>query len=198
MLHKIPVDPKLLQQVLLALEQPRQQQGWYSRACSDEQTAKALRETLEEQHEPMDFISLLHEAEEIVQEKPTWKRFIEGTPLENDIAVWMAVFAQDVARRSTEGYTSTQSAQPLSDEQIEEIENECYYHVEHGVQLDTKLFAKRVLAAQLSTEPAAWRTFDGEGGYSYRPYYENEHYLEYWNNLNPRHIGWVEPLYTKL
>ena len=52
------------------------------------------------QQEPVDFTSLLREAEEIVQSKPTWKRFIDGTPLSNDIAVWMAVFAQDVARRN--------------------------------------------------------------------------------------------------
>jgi hypothetical protein len=51
--------------------------------------------------EPVDFASLLREAEEIVQSKPTWKRFIDGTPLANDIAVWMAVFAQDVARRTS-------------------------------------------------------------------------------------------------
>ena len=53
------------------------------------------------EQEPVDFASLLREAEEIVQSKPTWKRFIDGTPLTNDIAVWMAVFAQDVARRTT-------------------------------------------------------------------------------------------------
>jgi hypothetical protein len=62
-----------------------------------------LRQALEQpaQQEPVDFTSLLREAEEIVQGKPTWKRFIDGTPLSNDIAVWMAVFAQDVARRTT-------------------------------------------------------------------------------------------------
>ena len=53
------------------------------------------------QQEPVDFASLLREAEEIVREKPTWKRFIDGTPLANDIAVWMTVFAQDVARRAS-------------------------------------------------------------------------------------------------
>ena len=53
------------------------------------------------QQEPVDFSSLLREAEEIVQKKPIWKRFIDGTPLSNDIAVWMTVFAQDVARRTS-------------------------------------------------------------------------------------------------
>lgn len=49
---------------------------------------------------PMDFVSLLREADEIVRAKPTWRRFIDGTPLSNDIGVWMVVFAQDVLRRS--------------------------------------------------------------------------------------------------
>ena len=42
-----------------------------------------------------DFIQLLKEAEEIVKSKPTYKRFIDGTPLSNDIAVWMAEFAME-------------------------------------------------------------------------------------------------------
>lgn len=64
----------------------------------------AQRQALAEQpaqQEPVDFASLLREAEELVREKPTWKQFIEGTPLSNDIAVWMTVFAQDVARRTS-------------------------------------------------------------------------------------------------
>ena len=54
-----------------------------------------------EQQEPVDFASLLNEAKEIVRAKPVWKRFIDGTPLSNDIAVWMTVFAQDVSRRTS-------------------------------------------------------------------------------------------------
>ena len=71
-----------------------------------EATIKRLEKRIEEltvqpEQEPMNFVSLLHEAEQIVQSKPTWKRFIDGTPLTNDIAVWMTVFAQDVARRTS-------------------------------------------------------------------------------------------------
>ena len=44
-------------------------------------------------------------------------------------------------------------------------------------------------------EPAAWRTFDGEGGYMFRAYEDNEDYQEWWEKRNPRHRGWVEPLY---
>lgn len=45
-------------------------------------------------------------------------------------------------------------------------------------------------------EPAAWRTFDGEGGYDFRTYEDNEDYAAEWAKRNPRHVGWVEPLYT--
>lgn len=45
-------------------------------------------------------------------------------------------------------------------------------------------------------EPAAWRTFDGEGGYDYRSYEDNENYKLGWDARNPNHIGWVEPLYA--
>jgi len=45
-------------------------------------------------------------------------------------------------------------------------------------------------------EPVAWRTFDGEGGYEYRAYDMNEDYAEAWSQRNPKHKGWVEPLYT--
>ena len=50
--------------------------------------------------------------------------------------------------------------------------------------------------AQPAQEPAAWRTFDGEGGYDYRAYDMNEHYAEEWNKRNSNHKGWVEALYT--
>jgi hypothetical protein len=45
-------------------------------------------------------------------------------------------------------------------------------------------------------EPVAWRTFDGEGGYDFRDYDMNECYAKEWNERNPNHKNWVEPLYT--
>ena len=42
----------------------------------------------------------------------------------------------------------------------------------------------------------AWRTFDGEGGYDYHTYEYNEDYAVKWDANNPKHKGWVEPLYT--
>ncbi len=50
--------------------------------------------------------------------------------------------------------------------------------------------------AQLQQEPVAWRTFDGEGGYEYRSYEMNEQYAQEWEQRDPKHKGWVEPLYA--
>ena len=49
---------------------------------------------------------------------------------------------------------------------------------------------------QTEQEPVAWRTFDGEGGYDYRSYEDNESYADDWNKRNPNHSGWVDKLYT--
>ena len=46
-------------------------------------------------------------------------------------------------------------------------------------------------------EPVAWRTFDGEGGYDYRSYEDNETYRdEYIASNGQKYSRWVEPLYT--
>ena len=50
--------------------------------------------------------------------------------------------------------------------------------------------------AEPAQEPVAWRTFDGEGGYDYRTYEDNDSYAAEWTQRNLRHIGWVEPLHT--
>lgn len=46
-------------------------------------------------------------------------------------------------------------------------------------------------------EPDAWRTFDGEGGYDYRSYVDNEKYQAEFLARNPSstYKNWVEPLY---
>ena len=44
------------------------------------------------------WVELSKEAQQIVESSPLWKRFIDGTPLANDIAVWMVEFA--LANRS--------------------------------------------------------------------------------------------------
>ena len=55
--------------------------------------------------------------------------------------------------------------------------------------------AKKALAQ--TQEPVAWRTFDGEGGYDYHSYEDNESYADDWNKRNPNHKGWVDKLYTR-
>lgn len=40
-----------------------------------------------------DIVKLRQEAQQIVEESPLYKKFIDGTPLENDISTWMALFA---------------------------------------------------------------------------------------------------------
>ena len=44
--------------------------------------------------EPMAWVDLLNAAEKIVRSKAVWKQWIDGTPLSNDVPVWMATFAQ--------------------------------------------------------------------------------------------------------
>ena len=43
----------------------------------------------------LDYVQLLAEAKQRVRSSPLWHRFIEHTPLKNDIAVWMADFAAE-------------------------------------------------------------------------------------------------------
>jgi hypothetical protein len=50
-----------------------------------------------ESQEPVAWVDLQKEAQQIVESKILWKRFIDGTPLANDIACWMADFVQQYA-----------------------------------------------------------------------------------------------------
>ena len=45
------------------------------------------------EQEPVAWITLQKEAQQIVKSKVLWEKFIDGTPLANDIACWMADFA---------------------------------------------------------------------------------------------------------
>ena len=46
------------------------------------------------EQEPVAWADIQKEAQQIVESKFLWKQFIDGTPLANDIAVWMADFAK--------------------------------------------------------------------------------------------------------
>jgi hypothetical protein len=54
---------------------------------------------------------------------------------------------------------------------------------------------EEALAKQEQGEPVAWAEFDGEGGYHFIAYENNEDYAEQWDKRNPNHVGWVKPLY---
>jgi len=60
-----------------------------------EQQATAMKQALASPVHPVAWTDLLKQAEEVVRSKPLWKKYIDGTPLANDIAVWMVNFAQE-------------------------------------------------------------------------------------------------------
>jgi len=55
----------------------------------------------QEQGEPVAWVDLLKNAEQIIKNKFLYKRFIDGTPLANDIPCWMADFAQKYTKPQT-------------------------------------------------------------------------------------------------
>ena len=65
---------------------------------------------------------------------------------------------------------------------------------------DIEQVVERLRAAlakpETEAEPVAWQTFDGEGGYDYRDFYQNEAYELEWKRLNPAYADWVTPLYA--
>ena len=59
----------------------------------DKAIAALEAELAKPEQEPVVWVSLIQEAQAIVEGKYLFKRFIDGTPLSNDIAVWMTEFA---------------------------------------------------------------------------------------------------------
>lgn len=131
------------------------------------------------QDEPVAFHELLREAEAEVRAKPVWKRYIDGTPLANDVPVWMAVFAQHHARtiappapapqpsadpwRSTVEQMLATTEQTASDDPRESIDRLISWHVSVAldplVSSDARALVQRgrgEVAAQLSAEPIVW------------------------------------------
>jgi hypothetical protein len=64
--------------------------------------------------EPVAWVDLLKQAEDVVRSKSLWKKYIDDTPLANDIAVWMASFAQEHA-------TPPAQREPLTEGEIEKM-----------------------------------------------------------------------------
>jgi hypothetical protein len=76
-------------------------------------------------------------------------------------------------------------------------ESEANCHIACRAILTAQIDALRAALEQAEpmVEPVAWRTFDGEGGFDYHTYAYNENYASEWEQRNPNHKGWVEPLY---
>ena len=88
--------------------------------------------------EPVAWVDLLKQAEEVVRSKSLWKKYIDGTPLANDIAVWMASFAQEhatppAAQRQWVG---------LTDEELKDIELGCHKTLFGKIEAMQKVEAK--------------------------------------------------------
>ena len=71
-----------------------------------------------------------------------------------------------------------------------------FVYSDNRPQCDDAIDALRAVLAQHEPEPVAWRTFDGEDGYVYMSFEDNESYAAEWAQRNPRRAGWVEPLFT--
>lgn len=63
------------------------------RAEAEVERLKDEREAAWDNSKPL--VSLMKEAQSIVESKHVFKKFVRGTPLENDVAVWMAEFAKE-------------------------------------------------------------------------------------------------------
>ena len=87
--------------LMAKLEAAEKERDWNAERLEDAiEELTALRDKIEsmERQEPVDlnYIELMNSAQKIVESYVYFRRFIASTPLENDIAVWMAdfVFAQ--------------------------------------------------------------------------------------------------------
>ena len=86
----------------LALEALEASAPWVeltNEAITNDRAIADIKEALAQpaqpiQQEPVAWADIQKEAQQIVESKFLWKKFIDGTPLSNDIACWMADFAQ--------------------------------------------------------------------------------------------------------
>ena len=72
--------------------------GAESRAEDDDRAAIAAWNRRADDWQPS-WGDLVAEAQKIVEDKTVFRRFIDGPPLSNDVAVWMADFALMVKKR---------------------------------------------------------------------------------------------------
>ena len=124
-----------MKQALDALNTPRPSDSypplWRTYVNTINTAIKALEEALkQEQGEPVAWDDLLKDAQQIVKDKFLYKRFIDGTPLANDIPCWMADFAQQ--------YTTPQPRKPLTFEQVEDCFDDGVISEENGILISAQ------------------------------------------------------------
>ena len=91
-----------------------------------------------------DLTQLMKDADRIVKDKPTYAKFIDGTPLSNDIAVWMAVFAHYECRLAVEQNTAELRARCA---ELEAAMRPFVEDYENGDTSDLKYYARAMRAA---------------------------------------------------
>lgn len=86
---------------------------------------------------------------------------------------------------------------------LEALEDSCYPRAstKHSTRYDDAIdvLRKALDADSMASlpEPVAWCTFDGEGGYEFRYYQDNEEYQQRFIERNgEQYASWVAPLYT--
>jgi len=106
---------ELLQQALNFIK-IAEQRNYYDRSVEQQLIAALEAELAKPEQEPITWVTLNKLAQSIVEEKFLFKRFIDGTPLENDIACWMTDFALDYTsppRKEWQGLTVEDQADVL-------------------------------------------------------------------------------------
>lgn len=125
--------------------------------------------------EPVAWVDLLKQAEEVVRSKSLWKKYIDGTPLANDIAVWMASFAQE---------HTTLPAQPAPVQPETDLCGSgagCLYKVAMIEHLESEVEHLKAAQPAPVQEPVAWMTINAYGEED-DIWYENPegHLIEGW------------------
>lgn len=94
------------------------------------------------EQEPVAWVTLNKLAQTIVEEKYLFKRFIDGTPFENDIACWMADFALDYTAPPRKEWVG------LTDDEIHKIIDDCT--PDNAEQDELNDFARAVRFAEVT------------------------------------------------
>jgi hypothetical protein len=113
-----------------------------------DQEIAAIKEAIAEMEsqEPVAWVDLQREAQQIVESKVLWKKFIDGTPLVNDISCWMVDFALQLThppQRTWVGLTD--------DEHCDIWYKESLDWMEYGKAIEAKLKQKNGFAEEKNT-----------------------------------------------